>query len=198
MNPNKSAHVPFDLSGLDPRLEEFATYWSELPKDQMLPHRQDFRPERISKSLPNFSIHELIRPDFIQLRLIGTDIEKIYDQNMTGKNYLDFVAPTGRVKVSQVIHTACTHPAGMVFQIKSTTKKGTVLNRESIAFPMRDNDGLPRLIYYCTVTTNPGYYADQILERLIITDISIHYIDIGAGIPNVQDSDEIVIMSSAK
>ncbi|MFD2205856.1 PAS domain-containing protein [Kiloniella antarctica] len=197
MTSSKPAHPLFDLSGLDPRLREFAAYWSELPKDKMIPHRQDFHPEKISRLLPSISIHEYLRPDYIRLRLIGTDIEKIYDQHMTGKNYLDFIAPSGKIKTSQIIHTACTHPAGMVFHTKSTTKKGTILNRESVALPMRNNEGISCLVYYCTVTTNPDYYADQKLDRLVITDVSIHYIDIGAGIPDIQISDQMVTMSSS-
>jgi len=181
--------APFDLSGLgllglNPLLIEFATYWSALPKHGLIPNRSDFQPSKIPKLLPNITIHELLRPDFIQLRLVGTEIENIYSQKMTGKNYLDFVDSSGRVAISRAIHLACEHPVSIIFQTKSTTQKGTILNRQSIAFPMRDSEGLPRLVYFYTVTTSPMPYVDQQRDQLVINNVSIRFVDIGAGIPD--------------
>ncbi len=179
-----------NLSGLnhldlDPLLLEFATYWKGLPKKGLVPDRVDFLPTDIPHLLPHLTIHELLSTDFIQLRLVGTAIENVYGQNMTGKNYLDFIPPSGRVQTSKAIHLSCEHPVAMVFHTKSTTKKGTLLERQSIAFPMRSGEGPPRLIYFCTITTNPRPYADQQREQLVINDVSISFIDIGAGIPDI-------------
>ena len=75
-------------------LSEFYSYWLGLPKQSLIPDRSNFRPEEILKLLPRIAILELKDPNFIKLRLVGTDIENFYSQQgVTGTNILNFVRP---------------------------------------------------------------------------------------------------------
>lgn len=179
------------LRGLDVTEERsrlFAGYWWRLPKDGLVPQRGSFRPEDVPRILPHMVIHELLSPEFIRLRLVGSSVTADYGQEITGRNYLDFVDEARRPKASAAIHAICAQPAGMLVQLRSRNRSGRLMTRESIAFPMRDDDGEPRLIYYCSSPARersfPGPEADELQVLDVLRRV---YIDIGAGLPDHRD-----------
>lgn len=166
----------------------FARYWLSLPTVDLIPSRRDFEPERIPGLLANLVIHELISPEHLKLRLVGTAVVDDYGQEITGRNYLDFVDEARRPKASRAIFLICAQPAGMLVHLRSVALNGTVLTRESIAFPMRDDSGTARLVYFCS---NPAVerktYYDERDALKVMSVLDRHYIDIGAGLPEFRD-----------
>lgn len=166
----------------------FARYWLSLPTVDLIPCRRHFEPERIPGLLANLVIHELISPEHLKLRLVGTAVVDDYGQEITGRNYLDFVDEARRPKASRAIFLICEQPAGMLVHLRSVATNGTVLTRESIAFPMRDDSGTARLVYFCS---NPAverktFYDDRD-ELKVMNVLDRHYIDLGAGLPEFSD-----------
>ncbi|MDP6346191.1 MAG: hypothetical protein QF491_21830, partial [Alphaproteobacteria bacterium] len=91
-------------------------------------------------------------------------------------------------KASEATFLVCEHPAGMVVQLQSTTKSGMLLSRESIAFPMRDDDGEPRFVYFCSSPAAERKFTGQQRDELqVMTVMNRSYIDIGAGVPDFSD-----------
>lgn len=166
----------------------FARYWLSLPTTDLIPCRKDFEPERIPGLLANLVIHELVSPKHLKVRLVGTAVVDDYGKEITGRNYLDFVDETRRAKASRAIFLVCEQPAGMLVHLRSLAANGTVLTRESVAFPMRDDTGDARLVYFCS---NPSVerktFFDVRDELKVINVLSRHYIDIGAGLPEFSD-----------
>lgn len=166
----------------------FAAHWLSLDAVDLIPHRSQFLPERIPGLLANLVIHELVAPDLIRLRLVGTAVVDDYGQEITGRNYLDFVEEERRSKASRAIHLVCEQPCGMLVNLRSHAASGATLTRESIAFPMRDEDGIARLVYFCS---NPAeerrtfFDKPDALEVMKVLDR--RFIDIGAGLPDFQD-----------
>lgn len=166
----------------------FARYWLSLPADDLIPSRRDFEPERIPDLLANLVIHELISPEFLKLRLVGTAVVDDYGQEITGRNYLDFVEEHRRPKASRAIHLICEQPCGMLVHLRSITESGKVLSRESVAFPMRDGNGAARLVYFCS---NPAVEREAFFDEpdmlKIMKVLDRLFIDIGAGVPEFED-----------
>ena len=166
----------------------FARYWMSLDADDLIPHRSRFVPESIPSLLANLGIHELVSPELLRLRLVGTSIVEDYGREITGSNYLDFVAPARRPKASRALHLVCEHPCAMVAHLRSTTASGQVLTRESVAFPMRNNAGTANLVYFCSTPAKERqpYTVDRgELRRTIVLDRQ--FIDIGTGVPDFRD-----------
>ena len=179
------------LAGLDvgeQRSRRFAEYWLALPKVDLIPARASFRPEELPRILPHMVIHELISAELIRLRLVGSSVTEDYGQEITGRNYLDFVEPARRPKASRAIHLICEQPAGMVVQLRSVTRTGRAMTRESIAFPMRGDDGAANLVYFCSSPARERDHADPESDELQVTNVMRRsYVDIGAGVPDFHD-----------
>ena len=166
----------------------FADYWHELPKQDLVPSRQAFDPCSQGPILSTYIIHELISPEMIRLRLVGTKLREGFGVDVTGRNYLDFVEPARRPKASRAIFLVCEHPCGMLVKLASKTTAGVMYMNETFALPMRDNDGKARLVYYQSNSAPLAEYRDPAADKLTVLDLhSRTFIDIGAGIPDFQD-----------
>lgn len=180
------------LDGVDiteDRSRDFAEYWASLPKVGGIPRRDAFRPEDVPRLLPNVVIHELVSPELLRIRLIGSSVVEDYGQEITGRNYLDFVEESRRPKASAAIFAICRQPAGMLVQLRSLTRTGQVLTRESIAFPMRGDDDVANLVYFCSSPARERErdYVAEADELQVMNVMRRAYIDIGAGLPDFRD-----------
>ena len=144
-------------------------------------------PRRLRRRDPPHG-HELVAPDYIKIRLSGTNLHETYGQEITGRNYLDFVAPERRQKASEAIFLVCQHPAGMFVELNSTTETGRLLQRESVCFPVRDDDGCARFAYFCSSPLADNRAREHEPDRLQTMGVlQRQYIDIGAGIPSFEE-----------
>ncbi len=176
------------VSGIGDLSRKFAQYWLSLPKTDGIPSRTDFHPEQIPDLLPYMVIHELIAPDLITLRLAGTAMAETYGKDITGMNYLSFVEKDRRAKASEAIFLVCRHPAGMLVQLLSTTESGMLINRESIAFPIRDDTGSARFVYFCSSPVSERKYSGDERDELQVMAVKERtYLDIGAGTPDFSE-----------
>lgn len=166
----------------------FVEYWESLPKIGLIPHRDSFRPEDVPRLLPNIVIHELVSPEVVRLRLVGSSVIDDYGQDITGRNYLDFVEPARRPKASRSLFLTCEQPAGMLAKMQSITQTGRVLTREAVTFPMRGDGNVANLAYACSSTSRERDYSSIEQDELRITNVARRtYIDIGAGLPDFRD-----------
>ncbi len=184
----RDEHVMGSLENATALTVAFARYWLSLPTVDLIPSRRQFEPERIPGLLANLVIHELVSPDYLKLRLVGTAVVDDYGQEITGRNYLDFVDESRRAKASRAIFLVCEQPAAMLVHLRSVATNGMVLTRESIAFPMRDDSGTATLVYFCS---NPAVerktFVDARDALKVMNVLDRQYIDIGAGVPEFSD-----------
>lgn len=142
--------------------------------------------------LPNIVIHELVSRDEIRLRLVGTGVAADHRREIQGTNYLDFTAPARRHLVSDAIHLLCAHPCGVVTGLNAVTRSGRMLYRKTLGLPMRDDCGVANLVYYCSrPSTDRDYFEDTSDPIESIRAIDRYFVDIGAGIPEFDDRDDI-------
>ncbi len=163
---------------------EFVDYWGSLPKQDGIPSRRDFDPCKQGPVLSSYVIHELISPEFIRVRLAGTNIRDQYGFETTGHNYLDFVDEWRRETASKSLFLICEHPCGLLASIRSVTRSGRVLANESVGLPMRDNSGAATLIYYQSNMIDVEEFREPSEDEILRIDVVDEtYFDIGAGIP---------------
>ena len=76
----------------------------------------------------------------------------------------------------------------MLVQLKSVTRGGRVMTRESIAFPMRGDDDAARFVYFCSSPARERAYLETESDELQVMNVMRRgYIDIGAGVPDFRD-----------
>ena len=130
-------------------------------------------------------IHELISPEFIRVRLAGTNIREQYGFETTGHNYLDFVDEWRRETASRSLFLICEHPCGLLASLRSETRSGRIMANESIGLPMRDNSGAAKLIYYQSNLIGVEEFREPSEDEILKIDVVDEtYFDIGAGIPS--------------
>ncbi|MBM3534861.1 MAG: PAS domain-containing protein [Alphaproteobacteria bacterium] len=177
-------HIEFEHE----QAASFADYWYSLPKRDLIPSRCAFDPCTQGPILATYIIQELVSQEFIKLRLVGTKHREGFGSDVTGRNYLDFVEPERRPKAARAIHLVCTHPCGMLVRLVATTEAGLAYQNETFALPMRDNDGVARLVYYQSNSVPRAEHRDAESDKLRNVGVARRtFIDIGAGVPAFEE-----------
>lgn len=175
-------------SALSSEGRDFLDYWLSVREGHLMPDRAQFDPVGIRHLLPYIVIHELIDPDLIRLRLVGTAVVQQYGQESTGRNYLDFVDPGRRAKASAAIFLVRDHPAGMTVTLQSATENGGNMLRQTIALPVADGKENRKFVYFCSTRHENSERPLTDPARLAVQSVSgRRYFDIGAGIPEFTD-----------
>tara|TARA_E500000318_G_scaffold48629_1_gene45752 strand:- start:7407 stop:7970 length:564 start_codon:yes stop_codon:yes gene_type:complete len=169
---------------LTPEGKDFISYWSSLREGRKLPKREDIDPGAIKHLLPYIVIHDLVSPDLIRLRLIGTVVAEEYEKDITGWNYLDMVEPARRAAASKAFFVLHEAPVGMSVTLRSTTRSGSSWVRQTIDLPVSDPRNNRKLIFSCSLRTKSGMSAVPENPELQVQQItSREFFDIGAGVP---------------
>ncbi|MFZ3035586.1 MAG: PAS domain-containing protein [Parvibaculum sp.] len=162
---------------------QFFGYWDSLPKENFVPDRKDFDPLAIHRLMPFVSILEVVSPDRVEMRLIGTDLVQRMGYDPTGQNYLDSFEPEVRAQYLDILNTQIDHPCGRRSTLRTREKSGILSSVEVLALPMSHARSGHPLLVSCFANTqsigfNPGEREVQGLDDII-------WIDIGAGVPDV-------------
>ena len=161
---------------------QFFDYWDRLPKVNFVPDRKDFDPVAIHRLMPFISILEVMLPDRVEMRLIGTDLVQRIGHDPTGQNYLDFFELDARAKYLDIITTQINHPCGRRSTLRTREKNDILSSVEVLALPMSHVRSGHPLLVSCFAKTqsvgfDPGEWEVQRLEDIV-------WIDIGAGVPD--------------
>ncbi len=165
--------------------KEFAGYWSALPKLGDVPRRRDFDPASLPAILPSFVILEVESPESVRFRLAGTSEVERYGQEVTGRNYLDFVPVARRPKAYAAFRNILDYPCGMLAVIYSITACGEPFLNEALGFPVRGQGDQVNLIYFQSNNRPRDLFHDNWadkLERHVAVTRRV-FVDIGAGVP---------------
>lgn len=169
---------------LTPEGMDFVAYWHSLREGRDLPERENIDPGAIKHLLPYIVIHDLVSPDLIRLRLIGTAVAEDYEEDITGWNYLDMVEPARREAASRALFVLHDTPVGMSVTLRSTTRSGSSWTRQTIDLPISDIRNNRKLVFSCSLRAKPGMSAVPDNPELQVQQItSREFFDIGAGIP---------------
>lgn len=163
-------------------LRRFYEYWDGLPKTAHMPDRADFNPAAIHKLMPNVTILEVVSPDFIRARLIGTAIATTLGVDMTGHNYLDYIAEGEREAYLKMLALQFSKPCGRISIMRARRSTGLLGRIEVMSLPMfYARSGNPMLFNYFEAMESTGFDNVEIREVQGFDDVQ--WLDIGAGVP---------------
>jgi hypothetical protein len=171
-----------------PRSQEslkFEAFWRSLPADRCIPHQRDFRPERLGALLKFVALIEvnLAPPASFRFRLVGNAIREAVQQDIVGRDYLEFLPRELHAGATESGRLMVEHPCGL-WQISPVHyRRGFAQHMEITAFPLRAEPA-PKLIGVMIprdVLLEPQGAKDKPL--IYETAATFEFIDIGAGSP---------------
>lgn len=161
---------------------QFFEYWNALPKVGLVPDRSDFDPIAIYRLMPSISILEVVPPDRVEMRLIGTDLVERMGADPTGKNYLDSIAPAVRLSYLEILNCQINRPCGRRSVMQSREASGILSRVEVLSLPMTHHlSGHPLILSYFGPTQSVGFDGGD--DRQVLNFEDVRWIDIGAGVP---------------
>lgn len=170
-----------------PLSREFEVFFRALPKAGLIPPRSEFRPERAMKFLRNLVLCEIQIGDrpAIRMRLIGSAVEENIQHNVTGHDYLDYLAAPYRAGALETARHLITRPCGLWQVTPLHYERGYGHNVEITAFPLAPEANGVHVL--AALIQAPGGPIDGVStgNKPIIahTARTFHYIDLGAGVP---------------
>ncbi len=76
----------------------------------------------------------------------------------------------------------------MLVHLRSVTRAGRILTRESIAFPMWGDGDVANLVYFCSSPARERDHTAADSDHLKIMNVMRRaFIDLGAGLPDFRD-----------
>ena len=124
-------------------------YWQSLPRQDLVPFRHSFLPEEVPSLLSTMLLYELVSPDFIKIRLLGSLIADRFGAYRTGTNYLDFVEQSRRKNAAGALWALARHPCGMRVFLKQELWSGRNALLETVGLPLLNDTpgGNPLVIF---------------------------------------------------
>ncbi|RED45822.1 PAS domain-containing protein [Aestuariispira insulae] len=175
-----------DILHEDNRL--FMEKWFALRGRRIMPDKSAFRPEEVPKLLSNLILHELEAPDRIRIRLVGTRLVEKYGGDVTGRNYLEFVAPDRQEKASEALWLMGHHPVGMRVILLQKQSSGRTIYSEAMGFPFEDKISGHRMLLFHSNLIDSVKIHELIDDQLLKFNVARRdFIDIGNGIPDFSD-----------
>jgi hypothetical protein len=147
----------------------------------IVPPRRAFAPSSMRTLLPYLALLELLAPETILVRLVGTAVINRGRVDMTGKNLLDFYPESQRDRARQHHLRMLEMPCGSTFLSREEFGPVTTFV-EIVNYPLADDEGKARFILGIAVETNRRELmlrGDASMQISALVDQ--RYLDIGAG-----------------
>lgn len=161
------------------------SYWKSLVrKDGQKPLKKDFDPSKIKNYLPNIILAELVDPDFLKIRVTGTNIDALLKTNLTGSNLFDMSLQKYKELLYQIYKAIGEAPCGYFGERSIVLADGDIYPYTITVLPFEDdtNNNLCFLVWV--------YFEKKVFETkkkrgFTVRDKSVwEYIDLGFGIPD--------------
>ncbi len=165
--------------------EQFAAHMLSLPRQNHCPLRSAFDPAQVPKLLPRIILREREAGGGYRFRLIGTEMQEYFGQNVTGQPIAQGTGEHAAQAMQVAFDRMIEHPCGL------RSVMDIVLNSDQMA--------KVEVVYFSLAAASPPQQISHsaILERpsfMNITDTTmlgklheIEAIDLGAGRPDLSD-----------
>lgn len=173
------------------RSQRYFDYWKSLPREpgEILPRRSRFLPEEVPELLSTAAVYELVSHDLLKARLQGTAINERFGRDITGENYLDYVAPERLASASRAFWTMAQHPCGMHAILIHRLTSGRDVLVEALGFPYINDQGDNPIVIYQSNEIE-GTSRQQLRDEGQLSMILLEgrtMIDIGNGVPAFEE-----------
>lgn len=174
---------PSPLDGLATDSRHLFEAWKEWRGTALLPRRSAMDLVAISRLMPRLVVIDVHAPDHAVFRLAGTEIEEQYGQRLTGRSYVKMVAPERQQRRGELLWRVAQQPCGALQYVSISWASGRQRDLEFFGLPMLpDREGEPVQILgvFSRLPAPVWGRTDSVTG---IRGLTLHFIDIGAGIP---------------
>lgn len=175
---------------LAPESTHLLEQWSAWRGERLLPRRSDIDLASIKKYLSGVSLVEVRGPEQVIFKVAGGGFRDYLGFELTGRNYLDLVDPARRAEIALGVQLVIGKPCGIFYVTPHRFPSGAIVPVEVMSLPIEaDRPGGPRLI----LSSNEPLIRRQedvrvAQEQPLAHPTSYNFIDIGAGLPALQNA----------
>jgi hypothetical protein len=171
-------------------LEQFLSYWNNLPRDanSVLPARSALNPSSLHHMLPRIAVLKRLDRYNVTATMLCTEYAKRWTGPVVGMNAFDLTAANMRENTAELYSAVLDQPAAALIRETVSRKGGRSADVASLYLPLANRLGAPTYIIGCTVYERRPTYT-SINDRLILDHQrvrNIEFLDIGAGQPSYQ------------
>jgi hypothetical protein len=174
-----------DIVSRSPQSIAFEAMWRGLRTGGLVPRRSDFHPSKALPFLRDLVLLEVPPPGERQLRirLAGTGIEQRIQNNIVGRDYLEFLPAIyhdGALTSAQIMADL---PCGLWQLTNVHYERGTAQLLELTAFPLISDGGrqILGLLRGTGKYQPPTFVPDKALQA--DTALKFEFLEIGNGVP---------------
>lgn len=168
--------------GLDADLSQtFIEHWHLLKGEAKAPKLADFLNRPIPVLQPYLTIFDLVSPEMLPFRLIGTEIADTFGLDATGQNILDFMPPEDGKIMSDLAHQIVAHSCGVEVKADVVTTTGRSMRSGSIGFPLLRKEGDADCVVWLNWIGESNHYGEPVVKMSGFERVA--WIDVGAGVP---------------
>jgi hypothetical protein len=160
----------------------FLAHWLSLPREGAVPLSRVFLDRPPAALMPHVMIQELW-PEGLMVRFMGTALVERWQHDITGRYLGESVPAAQREQLYFHGHKVATHPCGLhqIGEVRSST--GRTLAFEAVILPLgAAADRPPRLVSFSEMALPFG--RQEHTDRFM-NPVALHWLDLGAGVPDV-------------
>ena len=161
----------------------FFAAWKGLCLDTPVPHYREAFQHLPADIIPRLMIIEEMGDQQI-VRFMGTARAEAWGEDLTGRNFLDIMTPSGAQVARRNLKTMCEHPCAMYHMAHYVTALGREVHMENITVPVGNDPGLPRRLLNFLEEISTITYSDSAGE--VGRAGKRAWLDVGAGVPKKQ------------
>jgi hypothetical protein len=166
----------------------FAYTWQQWRKGKLLPDRSDINLPDVTDLMPSMAILDVQSAKVAIIRLIGTDFQPHFGEEITGANFVELAPPVDRPLRGYRQMCMSRHPCASVSRIRAESDENKIIITEIAAFPVAaSKDGAPPQVFACTHMIQQDFVPadDETLDGVQIPIATeFNFLDIGAGKPS--------------
>lgn len=172
-----------------PDIHEFLTIWDRWRGSAMMPVRSDVALSDIRHFVENMMLFDMVGPDNIHIRYIGSAFHDIYGQDFTGLNYLDTTEPKYRETRSKRLTSVVERPCAAVWGTLQSQDYEKVPTALGVSVPIRpDEADKPMQLMQVAVMWEDferSAFASRQALPTVPFSVMFEFLDIGAGCPEI-------------
>lgn len=165
----------------------FEAMWRDLPREELVPLRSSFRPERAARLLANILLLDIdpTPPVRTRIRLMGGALRNLAGIDLTGLDYLDLVPD--RAYQAAHLRLCALHPCATWSAAPVIYERGYKSLNEITHFPLIDDASGAQmgLVLMFEIRSDLPEYRQTGRPVEMRPAIAKTFIDIGAGVPTI-------------
>lgn len=171
-------------------LAQLLDYWHQLPREDgaTIPARNALHPTNLHELLPRISLMKRLHRYDVQVAMVGTSADALWEAPLAGINAFDLTAPDMRENTARLYEAILDQPSGVHMLETVRRQNGNPAEVASLYLPLADELGDPTYILGCSVHMKQTLYG-RINNRLMLDHrkiSNIEFLDLGAGKPVVR------------